>query len=514
MRLADLIAQTHGARLVRGNPNIEITSIIHDSREVGPGSLFVAVLGLQRDGRAFIPEAVGRGAVAVVGTDLPPVDGEAAVVEVPAARLALAQMAAAFYGHPSRHLRLVGVTGTDGKTTTTRLIATILEAAGHRSGWLTTVDVKTGDQIAPNPFSHTTPEAPAIQKVLAQMVSAGVTHVALEVSSHALALKRVEGCEFDVAVFTNLSPEHLNFHGSMEQYRSDKAILFTMLDRATQKQGRRIGVVNADDPASETMAAACSCPVITYGIHGRAPVRAEDIVVTPDGTTFTLVVNGRRLRSQCGQLPSRVQRVGLATRLVGRFNVYNWLAAISASLALGADLDAVRLACAHAGPVPGRMELVKAGQPFTVAIDFCHTPQAFQNALDTLRPLTRGRLLAVFGLPGGRDFNNRPRMGALAAEKTDFFVITTDDPYHEDPAEIARQIAVGARTTGACEGRDFIIELHRRAAFREALSRARPGDTVLLAGKGHEQRQVIAGTRLPWSEHRVAQEVLAELGFR
>jgi UDP-N-acetylmuramoyl-L-alanyl-D-glutamate--2,6-diaminopimelate ligase len=486
--LGELVAETEGARLVRGGRALEVTGIAYDSRRVGPGNVFVAVPGLERDGLTFVPQATASGAVAVAAeTDPGETQPEVAYIRVPNARRALADLADSFYQHPSRAMTVVGVTGTDGKTTTTYLLSAILEAHGMRTGWLTTVNTRIGAEVRPNAADHTTPEAPLVQLALADMRAAKVEVGIVETSSHALAMERVRRVLFRVAIFTNLSPEHLNFHGSFESYRTAKRALFERLD------ADGLAVLNADDPASEVMRAATRARVVTYGLQAPADFGAVDISLSPRGTAFTLQPGGVRVH----------------TRLVGRFNVANWLAAFAAATHLGAGPEALLKAAASQTPVPGRMNLVDAGQPFTVVVDFAHTPQALEKALATVRSLVDGRVLLVFGLAGGRDAANRPVMGALAARHADAFVISTDDPGTEDPARIADQIAVGAREVD----RDFSIELDRRAAIRLLFERARPGDAVLLAGKGHEQRMLVGSERLPWNDSRVAAEVLAELGY-
>lgn len=491
--LAILLREVPGARALSGNLDIPVTGIAFDSRAVRPGELFVAVPGFKRDGRDFVPQAVARGAVAVA-SEAPVPSCVAARIEVDNARAALADFAATFYGHPSRELTLVGVTGTDGKTSTTRLLAAVLETAGKRTGWLNTVDVQTGGEPRPNDLRHTTPEAVGVQSFLRELVQAGAEAGVLEVSSHALALERVRGCEFDVSVFTNLSPEHLNFHQTMEQYLATKARLFEMLGEPTAKSGPRHGVVNADDPAAPAIRAACPASVVTYGLDNPADVTARQIELGPRGARFTL------------STPAGEARV--ATRLIGRFNVLNWLAAAAAAYALGVGPEKVALAAEALPLLRGRMEAVERGQPFAVFVDFAHTPQALETALRALRQHTTGRLLLVFGNAGERDPASRPAMGRLAAELADFFVISMDDPLHEDPAEIAAAVAVGARQAGAAEGKQFEIELDRRRAIELLFQRARAGDSVLLAGKGHETRMLVGDDRLPWDDRRVAEELL------
>jgi UDP-N-acetylmuramoyl-L-alanyl-D-glutamate--2,6-diaminopimelate ligase len=488
--LGDLVGATEGAELVRGEPTLLIGGVTQDTRRLEPGDLFVAIPGFDRDGLEFVPEALARGAAAIAAEQSPtqPVP----FVRVSHARPALADLAAAFYGHPSRHLPVVGITGTDGKTSTTHLLSSILEAHGLRTGWLTTVNTKIGDDLRPNAADHTTPEAPLVQRTLAEMLAAQLDVALVETSSHALDLERVRATQFRVGVFTNLSPEHLNFHGSFEAYRAAKQKLFERLP------SDGLAVLNADDPSSAAMRAVTNARSVTYGLDHPADFRAINVRLSPTGTTFRL-------------LPSRLE---IQSRLVGRFNVSNWLAAYAAATYFGATPRDLVEAAATQAPVLGRMNLVDQGQPFAVVVDFAHTPQALEQALDAVRALVSGQVLLVFGLAGGRDDGNRVVMGALAARKADFFVISMDDPGHEDAAAIADQIAAGARSAGAREGERFSIQLDRRAAIRALLERAQPGDAVLLAGKGHEQRMVVGDERRRWNDARAAADVLTELGFQ
>jgi UDP-N-acetylmuramoyl-L-alanyl-D-glutamate--2,6-diaminopimelate ligase len=483
--LGELVAETDGARLVAGDASTRISGVTQDTRRLEPGDLFVAVPGLERDGLDFVPQALARGAAAIAAER--PLEGVAPLVIVSSARRALADLSAACYGHPSRALTVVGVTGTDGKTSTTHLLAAILEAHGLKTGWLTTVNTKIGDELRANAAEHTTPEAPIVQRTLADMRQARLDAAILETSSHALELERIRATNIKVGIFTNLSPEHINFHGSFEAYRAAKRKLFERLP------ADGLAVLNADDPNSEIMRGATRARVATYGLESNADFTAADIRLSATGTSFTLLPAGVRV----------------ATRLVGRFNVANWLAAYAAATFFGATPDDLVSAGTRQAPVPGRMNLVESGQPFAVVVDFAHTPQALEKALDTVRSLIDGRLLLAFGLAGGRDSANRPVMGALAARKSDFFVITMDDPGHEDAAAIAEQIVSGARTISS----NFAVELDRRKAIRLLLDRASAGDAVLLAGKGHEQRMIVGDERRPWNDARAAAELLAELGF-
>ncbi len=483
--LGELVADAAGARLVRGDASTLIRGITQDSRRVASGDLFVAVSGFERNGLEFVPDALARGAAAIAAESLPSVD--IPTVLLVSARPALADLSAAFFGHPSRGMPVVGITGTDGKTSTTHLLSAILEARGLRTGWLTTVNTRVGSELRPNAADHTTPEAPIVQRTLAEMRAAHLDVAIVETSSHALSLDRVRGVEFNVGVFTNLSPEHINFHGTFEAYLAAKRLLFERLP----SDGH--AVLNADDPNVAATRDATRARVVTYGLDRPADFMARDLELSPRGTRFTLVPGAQ----------------AIDTRLVGRFNVSNWLAAYAAATAFGATPDDLMRAAAGQPPVAGRMNLVEAGQPFAVVVDFAHTPQALEKALDTVRSLVAGRLLLAFGLAGGRDNANRPIMGALAARKSDYFVITMDDPGHEDPAVIAAQIAAGARQVGD----HFTIDLDRRAAIRHLCERARPGDAVLLAGKGHEQRMVVGDQKLAWNDSCAASEVLADLGY-
>ena len=534
--LRDLLRDLPYVR-AQGDLNQPVSGISYDSRLVKAGDLFVALPGFHTDGSIFIPQAVAAGAAAVLTqrSDAPLPEGVPALL-VPDARRALADLSAAFYGHPARHLRVVGVTGTDGKTTTTYLASAVLEGMGHRTGLVTTVDVKVGDRIWRNETQHTTPEPVEVQGLLREMVDAGVDYAVLESSSHALALDRLLHCEFDVAVFTNLSPEHLNFHGSMESYLQAKARLFRLMDESTCKGLEKVAVLNADDPHSRHLLAETGARVVWYGIEGARAgglatgsklrphgdggvrgqadgpvpgtwgselgsrfwaVRAADLRLLPVGSRFRLV--------------TPVGSMEVESHLSGRFNVLNWLAAAAVGLSQGASLEQIRQAMALVDSVPGRMQRIDCGQPFAVVVDFAHTPQALETVLRTLRPITPGRIIVLFGMAGERDPANRPEMGRVAARLADFALFTSDDPRFEDPVEIARQIASGARAEGWRDGEHYIEIADREEAIREAFLRARAGDTVVLAGKGHENRQVIGSRLVPWNDADVARRLLSEL---
>ncbi|MCS6801601.1 MAG: UDP-N-acetylmuramoyl-L-alanyl-D-glutamate--2,6-diaminopimelate ligase [Chloroflexota bacterium] len=485
-RLARLAAAVPGARLTGGDPLV--TGIQFDSRLVRPGDLFVAVPGTTTDGARFIPQAIAAGAVAVVVQALPEPPAVPAIV-VPNAREALAQIAAAFYGHPARQLRVSGVTGTDGKTTTSHLLWAIYEAAGERSGLVTTIRIVAGDDRV-NATALTTPDAVTIQALLAEMVDAGCRRAVIEASSHALDQRRLDGVRFSSALCTVLDAEHLNYHGTLEAYIAAKARLFALLEEGG------IAVRNAENPLSDRLTVPAHARQLRFGL-AQGDVRAEAIATSAAGTTFQLV-------SPFGRIPIR-------TRLIGQFNVQNWLAAAAVALAEGIPLEAVARAAEAMPPIKGRLEVVDAGQPFRVVVDFAHTPLALGAVLATLRPLTPGRLIAVFGHAGERDPANRPRMGEIAAAFADVIIVTMDDPYSEDPAQIADAIEAGIAQSGRQPA--VMRCLDRREAMRRAFAQAAPHDTVLVAGRGHETVLEWNGRRIPFDDVVVARELLRDLGY-
>ncbi|HKW79190.1 MAG TPA: UDP-N-acetylmuramoyl-L-alanyl-D-glutamate--2,6-diaminopimelate ligase [Candidatus Limnocylindria bacterium] len=497
MKLAALF-DACGIAVPDGAGEIDIRSLVYDSRKAAPGTLFVAIAGFHRDGHEFIADAVKRGASAVVAERRSRVRAPLAVV--PDSRAALADLAAELFDHPTRRLRLVGVTGTDGKTTTVHLISDVLEAAGERTGFATTVDFKLAGHAWENATRQTTQEAVEIQEFFAELLVAGGTWGVLEATSHSLALRKVRGCEVDIAVFTNLTPEHLDFHGTLQGYLDAKAILFEMLSTGTDKGVPKAAVLNADDPHWRYLAdKAAAARVITYGIDAHADVQ---------GTVLSADASGSRVR-----IAHHEQQVEVALPLVGRFNVHNALAAAAAGIAAGVPLATAKTALEKARPVRGRMERVDAGQPFSVIVDYAHTPESLDKVLSLLRPLTKGRLMAVFGSAGERDRAKRPRLAEAAARHADLFVITQEDPRLEDRAAILKEIEAGAVAAGKRAGDDYLVIDDRASAVREAIKRAGPGDTVLLAGKGHEASIIVGEEKMPWDEAGAARTALRELGF-
>ncbi|MDI6856732.1 MAG: UDP-N-acetylmuramoyl-L-alanyl-D-glutamate--2,6-diaminopimelate ligase [Dehalococcoidia bacterium] len=494
-----------------GAPTPTVSGIHYDSRSGVPGCVFVAVPGAMpprsRDGHDFIGDALDRGAaVIVVQADHRPkweriaMAGRAAFVAVPDSRRALAEVAAEYYGRPARHLTTVGVTGTDGKTTTIHLIASLLEAAGMPTGYLSSVEFKTTGAPRLNATHMTTAESPEVQSLLSQMAAAGCRTAVIEASSHGLALNRVDCCEFDVAVFTMLSSDHLDFHRSVDEYLAAKGRLFAMLDEAVDKGVPKTAVLNADDFASEYLRSRTRARALTYGLENAADVTASDVRSEGLSSVFT---------ATCEQ-----QRVPVRLPLAGRHNVYNALAAIAVAHALSLPLDAAAGGLSEFRGVPGRMEAVDCGQPFAVVVDIASTPDALRRLLTVLRPQTKGRLIAVFGCAGERDPGRRDGMGRAAGELADFVVLTNEDPRSEDPLAITDDIARGLTETGRREGADFVRVLDRREALAYAFGQARAGDLVLLAGKGSEQSIVVGHEHIPWDERVVARELLAEMGWR
>jgi len=492
--LAELIAET-STLSTTGNLSLEISGIAGDSRSVTPGDVFVACPGHHTDGRQYIDQAVAAGAAAVVCEPPEPTSLAVPLIVVPDARRAVAELSAAWYGHPSRHVGIVGVTGTDGKTTTTHLVDAILNAAGIRSGLISTVAMSSGGPAERNRTAQTTPEAPVIQRLLAQMRARGVKVAALEVSSHALETGRVLGCTFDCAVFTNLDPEHLDFHGTLVNYRAAKAKLFAQLDRGPAKPWGRLAVVNRDDPHSAAMRSACSTPCVEFGMSSEAAVHAQILRSALTSTTF-------RLHTPEGDAT-------VETRLAGRHNVLNWLGAIAAARHFGATLDDVCRAAQEFGGVPGRLEAVSCGQRFQVFVDFAHTPQALATTAELLRRHTTGRLIVLFGQAGHRDLRNRGRMARAVAERADLAIVTSDDPYDEDPQLIVDELARTLRQCGWQEQRQFWRIVDRPAAIEFAIALARPGDCVLLAGRGPEDETTIGGEKVHLDDAEVARAALS-----
>jgi len=468
---------------IRGDGETAVADVVLDTRRVTDGALFCCVPGSRVDGHDLAGAALKAGAAALCVER--PLRLDAPQLLVDSVRAALAPLADAFFDSPSRRMDLVGVTGTNGKTTTTYMLEAIFRAAGLVPGLIGTIEVRVGDTRLP--VVHTTPEAPDLQRLLAGMADSGVRAAAMEVSSHGLALGRVDATRFRAAIFTNLTQDHLDFHRDLEDYFQAKRRLFTPAFTA-------LGVVNLDDPYGRRLAGeAAGIDLVTTGASSEADWRASRVEGALDGTTFLL------------EGPAGSRRVRL--RVAGHFNVANALGALAAAAALGIDLDTAIAGVESLAGVPGRFERVDAGQPFTVLVDYAHTPDSLDNVLRAARALTDGRVVAVFGCGGDRDRAKRPLMGEIAAKLADFTVVTSDNPRSEPPAAIVAQILEGVRRSAGPER--YHAEVDRRAAIRLALGLARPGDAVIIAGKGHEQGQEFAdGHKVPFDDRVVAAEEL------
>src|SRR6266487_1213608 len=478
------------------NEQIEITMLAYDSRLVKPGGLFIAIPGTHTDGRRYLPDAAQHGAIAALGPRIDAADLPLPYIEVDDVHIALANLACAFYGNPATQLSTIGVTGTDGKTTTCNLISALLDAADKSNGLMTTANFKLHGQEWENTTRQSTLEALEIQQMLRVMVETDVKYAVIEATSHGLELQRVRGCAFDIGVVTNITHEHLDFHGTLEKYRRAKARLFEMLDPARDKGLgiRPIAILNRDDGSYEVLKPYCNVPILDYGFDQAAAVRAVDVKLDTYFTRFRTI------------LPDA--EIEIETQLVGRFNVSNCLAAIAAAYSLGVKAIDIAQGLAGVKGVSGRMERIDEGQPFTVIVDYAHTPDSLEKVLSILRPLTSGKLIVVFGSAGERDIQKRPIMGQIAAQKSDFFVITDEDPREEDRVHILHDIAKGAESVGKHEERDFLCIADRTQAIAMAFAHAQAGDTVLLAGKGHEQSIIIGREKIPWDDRQVAREQL------
>jgi UDP-N-acetylmuramoyl-L-alanyl-D-glutamate--2,6-diaminopimelate ligase len=478
-----------------------IKAVVYDSRKAGQGSLFVALHGEKVDGTAFAAQAVARGAVAVVSERSRPEGIQVPWIAVADARLALARLGASFYGHPSRDLRVVGITGTNGKTTTAYLLAALFEAAGIKCGMFGTVVYRIGDEE--RAATRTTPESVDMQQMLREMVKRGSGACVMEVSSHALAQRRADGISFAAAIFTNLTRDHLDYHRDMESYFRAKRRLFELLPPGAP------AIVNVDDPRGASLAG-IAARTVTYAVDRQADVHPVRLMNTLHGLDF--------------DVDTPAGHVAVRSRLVGRPNVYNIVAAVAAAVSLGLPIDAIERGLGGIEGVPGRFQVVsRPGDDVTVIVDYAHTDDALKNLLETVRPLARQRLITVFGCGGERDRTKRPLMGAVAARLSDLVIITSDNPRGEDPAEIIEEVKRGivmpAERTRPAKAREGQYSppratahmgiVDRRTAIDRALALAKPGDVVVIAGKGHEQYQVIGDRELPFDDAQVAREALA-----
>ena len=483
-----------------GDAKTKIMSIEHDSRKVSQGTLFVCFIGAHFDGHNFINQAVNNGASAILTTrtdieklNLP---DNLAVLIVPDMLTSLAVIVPYFYDYPARQMRVIGVTGTNGKTTTTYMIRSILINAGYRVGLIGTIQIMIENEIFP--IHNTTPNVIDLQHILLQMLNHHINYVVMEVSSHALAENRVAGIEFDTAIFTNLTQDHLDFHKTMENYMKAKAKLFDAVARSGKKTNKN-AIINMDDDAADTMFQHAllndsSCRIMTYSIKNDSKLRAVEVDVRADGTKF-------KIRGQFGVM-------NLNLHVTGIFNVYNVLAAVGATLVENISPEVICQTLSHFKSVPGRFERVYADVPFSVIVDYAHTPDGVENVIETARQIVKNRVITVFGCGGDRDKTKRPIMGRLAAELSDVVIATSDNPRTEDPLEILKEIEVGIKEKIGDKSYECIADRHN--AIFHAIDIAKAGDIILILGKGHENYQILKDRTIHFDDREVAHEAIAQ----
>lgn len=499
MRLSDMLSGLGGSRVLK---DCEARGITYDSRKVEPGFVYVSVSGTRFDGQAFVPEALSRGAAGVIA------EAEMAVPEgvgmgvVENARKALSWASANFYRHPSRELLVLGVTGTKGKTTTCHMLRDVLEAAGEKTGLISSMKYLVGD--VEKPVDRTTPRSSDLHGFMREMVDVGCTAAVLEVSSHALALFRVSDVLFDVALLTNIGRDHLDFHLTEEDYVASKALLFGMLHDSPKVKTRAlpsVSIINRDDEYYSRFASLAPTGLVTYGLSQDALIRAEDIQPDPKGTTFSLLFGRRK------------ERVRL--NMPGSFNVYNALSSAAAGFSLGIPVHSIVEGLEAARAVKGRAQIIDVAREFAVIVDFAHTPESLRSILTSSREVGKGRLIVVFGCNGDRDRTKRPIMGKIAGDLCDFVVMTTGNPRSEDEDAILDEVEAGIKQSPSAS---YVRIKDRRRAIYEAIKSAQPGDTVVIAGKGHETYQEFRDRRIPFDDAKVAEEtilaVTAERGQR
>jgi UDP-N-acetylmuramoyl-L-alanyl-D-glutamate--2,6-diaminopimelate ligase len=483
MKLQELLKHLHPLSPFTGD-NPEITSIENDNRKVQKGSLFICIKGYTVDGHDYAQAAVQSGATAILAER--PLDLDVPVVVVNDTSRAMAVLADAFYEHPTRKFHLIGITGTNGKTTTSHLIEKILSDAGKKTGLIGTMYTKIGDEILET--KNTTPESLTLQKTFKRMADEQVEAAVMEVSSHALDLGRVHGCDYNVAVFTNLTQDHLDYHHTMEEYKRAKSLLFSQLGNTFDVEKPKFAVLNADDHASETYKKSTAAHVITYGIDHKADIMASAIEMTSSGTTFLLEISGK-------EYPMNIQ-------LIGKFSVYNVLASAAAGLVSGISPERIISSIESVKGVAGRVELVNAGQNFTVIVDYAHTPDSLENVLKTIRQFAKRKIFVVVGCGGDRDRTKRPLMAKIACQYSTDPIFTSDNPRSEDPIVILKDMEEGV------PGENYLVIPDRKEAIFTAVHKAVEGDVILIAGKGHETYQIIGKEVHDFDDRLVAKEAI------
>jgi len=492
--LQELVVLLPNAK-VRGKTDFPIEALAHDSRQVVPGTLFVCLSGFHNDGHKHIMEAYTRGAVAViVEKDVENIPQGLTVISVVATRDAIKTITPYFFDYPSRKLRMIGVTGTNGKTTTTYLLKSILQEAGFKVGVIGTIQNSIGQRIVPT--KNTTPDVIDLQSLLAEMVASSMDYVVMEVSSHALALERVTGCEFDVGIFTNMTQDHLDFHVTFENYLAAKAKLFQSLGAAGNYKQGKAAIINTDDGAADFILRNTACRTITYGINTDANLKAEHADIKATGTRFDIV--------------GCFDHIALNLKITGLFNVYNVLSAVGAALAEGIDSQIIKTALENFQSVPGRFELVTIGQPFSVIVDYAHTPDGLENILKTAQQIAKQRIIVVFGCGGDRDRTKRPIMGKIAARYGNIVIATSDNPRSEDPDVILSEIEIGVKS-GLSIGKIYEKITDRRQAIARALQLAQSDDIVIIAGKGHENYQILHDRTISFDDKEIVKEIIKEM---
>lgn len=491
--LKDIIS-TLDVQQVQGDQNVSIQDITADSRAVKLNSLFIALDGATVDGHNYIDKAVAAGAVAVIVSKPVTVPDDVCVITVSDTRQAMMVCVPYFFDYPANRMRMVGVTGTNGKTTTTHMIRHILKAQGHKVGVIGTVHIMIGDTSYP--IHNTTPDVVDLQHILHQMVQENVEYCVMEVSSHALALGRVSGVEFDTAVFTNLTQDHLDFHKTFENYLAAKCKLFEQVSASNQVKDNKGAVINIDDSYGHRVMEKTTAPTITYSTLGKGTLNASDVHMSTKNSQYTVNYNGE-------SYPVSMNTTGL-------FNVYNTLAAIGACLQEGISMEAIDTALKTFSSVPGRFELIEEGQDFAVVVDYAHTPDGLQNILETAKAIKENRIIIVFGCGGDRDATKRPIMGRIAAEYGDKIYVTSDNPRTEDPVQIVKDVEVGVKEA-LRDGTSYEVIVDRREAINHAIHDAKAGDIVIIAGKGHENYQILKNETIHFDDREEARKALKEI---
>ena len=491
--LKDIIS-TLDVQQVQGNQNVSIQDITADSRAVKPNSLFIALDGATVDGHNYIDKAVDAGAVAVIVSKPVTVPADVCVITVDDTRQAMMVCVPYFFDYPANRMRMVGVTGTNGKTTTTHMIRHILKAQGFKVGVIGTVHIMIGDTSYP--IHNTTPDVVDLQHILHQMVQENVEYCVMEVSSHALALGRVSGVEFDTAVFTNLTQDHLDFHKTFENYLAAKCKLFEQVSAPNQVKDNKGAVINIDDSYGYRVMEKTTAPTITYSTLGKGTLNASDVHMSTKNSQYTVNYKG--------------ESYPISMNTTGLFNVYNTLAAIGACLQEGISMEAIDTALKTFSSVPGRFELIEEGQDFAVVVDYAHTPDGLQNILETAKAIKENRIIIVFGCGGDRDATKRPIMGRIAAGYGDKIYVTSDNPRTEDPVQIVKDVEVGVKEA-LREGTSYEVIVDRREAINHAIHDAKAGDIVIIAGKGHENYQILKNETIHFDDREEARKALKEI---